>query len=92
MKQNKITYFLEQKHIDKADPNSASQNTKNPIALAIKDRLHRFVQVYEMGHGDYDTSSGMIRDFVVSDNAVRLIKNWREGKKVKPINFTITIF
>jgi hypothetical protein len=91
MKQNKITYFLEQKHIDKADPKAASQNTQNPIAIAIKDRLHRFVQVYEQGHGDYDTSSGLIRNFVISENAVRFIKNWRDGKKVKPINFTINI-
>lgn len=83
------TYTVTQKHIDNSNRYS-SASTANPLAKAIREKLHRIVCVYKTGIGDYDTSSGRVVDFTLSKNAQTFLKNFYDGKKVKPITFTIT--
>lgn len=82
------TYTVTQKHIDNSDRFGGSD--ENPIAKAVKAKLHRKAYVDQTGCGDYDTSSGNIVDFTCSKNVVTFLNNFYTGKKVKPITFTIT--
>ena len=87
MKKLTQTYTVTQKHIDNSDRFGGS--TQNPIAKAIREKLHRVVYAEEFG-GDYDTSSGKIVCFEISKNVQTFLKNFYAGKKVKPFTFTIT--
>jgi hypothetical protein len=84
-------YTVTQKHIDKSD---YFDSAKNPLALAIREILHRPVYISPTtmsngSDGDYDTSSGRIVSFKLSKNAKNFIEKFYQYKKVNPITFSI---
>ncbi len=99
MDKNKKTYWVEQRHIEKAGKYEYWESPAvNPISFAIKERLHRPVYITDMydAQGEiidcyYDTSSGNTRSFTLCKKGKTLFRNWANGKKVRPTEITITL-
>ncbi len=87
-KAEKRRYWVDQNHIKNAEQYSSNSN---PVANAIRSVIKRPVYVNEFGFGDYTTSQGHIRGFVIDAKAINLINKYNQGKRVNPQFVTITV-